>query len=121
MSKMRMPEMSVVRFTESDVIVASLYLSKSADGQAHNLTLTRNGVEIYKNGTTDYRNNISLYYGGSGSEADYYFIFDTSYSEGRHSLFSMADLDSSGSDVPNSMDGEYVWNGNNTFTLIRRQ
>ena len=48
MSKMRMPEMSVVRFTESDVIVASsIVLSGANDESDHNLTVTRYGTDIF--------------------------------------------------------------------------
>lgn len=44
MSKMTKPEMSVVRFQESDVIVASLYLMNFNNGESSDATATYKGV-----------------------------------------------------------------------------
>ena len=111
MSKMRMPEMDVVRFQESDVIVASLVVSKAVDGVDHNLTITRNGTDIFFNGKngTDF-NNMGSYY-ATRDDGNYYFY--TNGTVNAYTLDAMIQSDNNASDL--DVDGRYIYTGNGNF------
>ncbi|MBP3810775.1 MAG: hypothetical protein ILA15_08655 [Clostridiales bacterium] len=112
MSKMRMPEMSVVRFNESDVIVASsLTVSNAADGGAHNLTVTRDGKTIFYNGQYDaYLNDMSKYY-ETTSQGSYLFYFG---GNDPVSLDGLRESDNNGTDYA-GVDGDYYYDGQGIF------
>ena len=108
MSKMRMPEMSVVRFEESDVICASLYtVSGATDTTGWNLTVKRpDGRTIFRNSNTDPGVDEMGSYGGNG------VLFYYSDSTNAYSLYDLTVNDSRnpGTSLPN-VDGSYTWDG----------
>lgn len=125
MSKMKMPEMSVVRFEESDVICASssyipktMRLTNFDDGEGLNGKLSFDGTEYtYQSGIGDtflFRNSYGSYRIG--------WIDAPGYSDGSISFSSLGDYESidraPGSGAP---DGEYSWNAsNNQFDWVKQ-
>ena len=119
MSKMKMPEMSVVRFNESDVIVASapagtwIRLVKFGDGEQNTATITRGGNVIFSNihsqgfDPADYQLDDFTRYGGG-------YTFQTN-GAGPVSLNGLIEMDNTGSTNP-GVDGYYEWDGNGTFS-----
>lgn len=114
-----MPEMSVVRFNESDVIVASIFTVRLAhfnDGQPHNGTITVDSSTVYgypASGQSGIQNIIdSVYYTGDyrvATRAGSVFFKELISLEGENPY------STDGSD-----DGLYVYNqSSNTFE--RRQ
>ena len=106
-----MPEMSVVRFTESDVIVASgtillqsITLNKYGDGQNNNASITIGGI-TYGNqqGGRPYSDAYSIY---SNLDDSTEFKFT-----GGQNTFSQIQGFDTGSTSNTSVDGDYVWNG----------
>ena len=112
MSKMRKPEMSVVHFNESDVIVASsLTVSNAGDGTAHNLTVTRNNKTIFYNGQYDaFVNDMSKYY-GTTSQGSYLFYFGGADPV---SLSGLQESDNNGKPYTD-VDGDYYYDGAGIF------
>lgn len=129
MSKMRMPEMSVVRFEESDVICASsryipqtMRLAGFRDAERTNGMLTFDG--------TDY---IYGSYGNYGKIVDT-FLFNSDYStyrigwenvpdcaNGSVSFSSLTDNEGNSPAASNGApDGEYQWNGTNQFDWVKQ-
>ncbi|MBR4556182.1 MAG: hypothetical protein IKO15_01765 [Clostridiales bacterium] len=118
MSKMRMPEMSVVRFTESDVIVASVAsvvrLVNWGDGKAYNGVIKVGDEIIYNHTTsapaidtiTSYLPTSSPSFHRNDSDSA---PFDLS------ALITVDNHDGDTSDI----DGVYYWNSGNDF--VRRQ
>ena len=102
-----MPEMSVVRFNESDVIVASSIIVSNAEDHTQNLTITRNNVRILYNkvGSPDY--DASLVEDGYGENPQ--FVYDPEFSY-FYSLSSLIEADNGGNPMEN-VNGEYIWSG----------
>lgn len=111
MSKMRMPEMSIVRFTESDVIVASLFtVEYTGDTTGYNFTITRpDGVQIYNNSRGSSGRNMMGGYGGM--EAKFYYSETTN----SYSLRGLIENDSRDPATPVPVDGLYTYS-NGVFT-----
>lgn len=104
-----MPEMSVVRFTESDVIVASngfYTLSKTGDGTGWNMSFTDpNGAYIVKNTQVG-----PVYYDERFGPANQLTFHNNAGSN--LTLESLINMDSS--NVPtstNGFDGDYLYDG----------
>ena len=111
MSKMRMPEMKVARFTENDVIVASgrrINVVGLGDGKSDNAAIGY-GTETYFMGFPD---QMATFYGvfgaanhtNIGDSTAIYFNDSTSSTLGYLKTW---DSDSGG----DAMDGLYEWNG----------
>ena len=110
MSKMTMPEMSVVRFQESDVIVASaIVLSGANDTDKHNLTITRYGTPIFSNSQQDGFNYLSDY----GYNSDPNFYWSSQQGTSPYDLHSLITSDNNGDDYNDTVDGKYYWDGAN--------
>lgn len=116
MSKMRTPEMSVVRFKEADVIVASgtVGLSNFNDGNASNNTFSFNGQSYNftdNDGFKAFRSALSDYVGDAGlaNAAGNRIYF------GDNTVFGIYKGDHSG------VDGEYTYNGEGTFRFSKKQ
>ena len=120
MSKMRMPEMSVVRFEESDVICASVgalvKVNNFGDGTRWNGTITRGKEEVFSNVHSEGGSSALVITGfAPDSDGGYTFI----YNEGSNpwtqsSLSQLVGFDDSTSEN-NNVDGVYVYNGNGVF------
>lgn len=119
MSKMRMPEMSVVRFTESDVIVASIRsftLHKYGDGQKGNAYVDYDG-NIY--GTTQPGGGSfpeSLYNDFNANNPGVNFSGSSDFHWGSdESGWSTQNFDwiigQDNTDSSSSVDGTYRWSG----------
>lgn len=118
MSKMRIPEMSVVRFDESDVICASIIRSirfenyndsgKSGEG---NGKVIINDITYNRYSGGSYGVNMFERYGiESGAYGPTISLGGSEYS-GTHSWSTIIDNDQAG--TPSGVvDGEYEWNGN---------
>lgn len=102
-----MPEMSVVRFNESDVIVASsIIFSNFEDGIATNGTITKGSTTVYYGGHNgSFVDRINEFFPGATN-----VIPDgsTSYTD-RLSLESLLNDDTGAIPAPR-YDGEYTWN-----------
>ena len=121
MSKMRMPEMDVVRFQESDVIVASgmpqkITFTNFNDGAAGNGTVSYGG-KTYGWKTSEGQSNIldSILY-GSGAMVE--------TAKGTSSNFDTL-VSYEGSSGWGSEDGvangDYVWDGSYAYTRVIKQ
>ena len=107
MSKMRVAEMSVVRFTESDVIVASQIVVSGADDKAgHNLTVTRYGTEIFSNNQQSGFNHMSQY----GYTDNPLFYWSSAQGTSPYDLNALIQSDNNGEDYE-AVDGVYIWDG----------
>ena len=108
MSKMRKPEMSVVRFEESDVICSSLYnVANTGDTTGYNLTITNpSGVTIFRNSNTGVEVDEMAPYGGNSTP------FYWSENDNPYSLGDMIENDSHKTPtVMTGIDGDYIWSG----------
>ena len=114
MSKMTKPTVDVVRFTESDVIVASDILHLT--GYNDNYEKTRNGVMTFRG--IDYSTNDDL----GMNPSDFYSILSSEFGQSIETTYAEPGYDSSignlfecdeGSTAYQVMaaDGNYVWNG----------
>lgn len=114
MSKMRMPEMSVVRFNESDVIVAStelqrITLNNFGNGHANDASVTI-GSDTYGNQQSSgyrYSDASALYYNFNGNTQ---FKWDRNDGSGQNTFAQLLGFDT-GSTSNSGVDGEYYWNG----------
>ena len=103
-----MPEMSVVRFTESDVIVASLIVvSYGENDGAHNLTITRNDKTILYNNNSSQHYDPYLSDDGYGDNPQFVFRGDNPFN---YSLSTMIENDNNGNPLL-GINGEYLWVG----------
>ena len=114
MSKMRKPEMSVVRFSEDDIIVAStgLRLNKYGDGTPHNAYITFNG-QNYGNSVYGYDydrlyRDYNAENPGVGLSENTNFGWDGSGS-GENTLSAILQKDNTTDH--SSCDGYYIWTG----------
>ena len=115
-----MPEMSVVRFTESDVIVASSYyhLFNAGDATGYNLQVDDpNGNPIFKNANSSpVVNNMGAY--ASHTDGNVYFRYSSS--DNTYSLNTLWENDSH--DTPtrvSGVDGYYTWNAEQSIFIMR--
>ena len=103
---MKKVEMEVVRFTESDVIVASTIIVSNVENRVgHDMTITRNGVTILSNNNTAPGYDTSLAEDGYGSNPQFAW---SSESSSFYSLSSLLEGDNNGNPI-SGVDGEYVW------------
>ena len=103
-----MPEMSVVRFNESDVIVASsIVLSGANDKSDHNLTVTRYGTDIFSNSQSSGFNNLAKY----GYTDNPSFYWSSAQGTSPVDLHSLITSDNNGEERTNTFDGTYYWDG----------
>lgn len=122
MSKMRMPEMSVVRFNESDVIVASgSPMDKYVALRGWNDTTAKNGEVYYVEGSTETliynhsqsgsnTNRMNEYF-GNGDTAYTFYVGNTPWS-----FSTMINSDTNGAATGNTdMTGTYEWYGGSIF------
>ena len=106
-----MPEMSVVHFTESDVIAASLVLYNANDNIGHNMTMMSGNQKIFYNGNASaYDNRIANYF-APRDDGNYYFY--TNGTVNAYTLDSLTIDDNNGTPVP--ADGVYYYLGNGNF------
>ena len=116
MSKMRMPEMSVVRFEESDVICASIVVSGTNDKTAHNMMITYNGTPIFSNSRTNAFDNIKNYFSPVESTTNNFEFFNGEY---YHNQTWLQSSDSEGE--AQNWDGIYTYTSNGYFDRIIKQ
>lgn len=110
MSKMKMPEMRVVRFNESDVIVASFSLHNYGDGKAHNAYVSYNGRH-YGNYSGSGRTYDDLFTQFS-AENPGTFNSETGFGWGDQSYVAFSVIMGyDNSDAKSGVDGSYNWNG----------
>ena len=104
-----MPEMSVVRFTESDVIVASILFSNFNDGEASTATITVDGTKVYdaSQGSSS-RDWINTYFPFSGNR--YVIPANSSTPSDRLLLTSLLDVETTENPDQPRYDGSYTWN-----------
>ncbi|MBO6193246.1 MAG: hypothetical protein J6O00_03595 [Clostridiales bacterium] len=120
MSKMRMPEMSVVRFNESDVIVASLVVrfDNYANTTPNDGAITVGGKTYTKNNSTIYGQNIFVELGydyvGSNPNVEY----GGASHLGQNALYTMIDNDHSATENQ-TVDGVYSWDGSR-FVYVKQ-
>ena len=112
MSKMRTPEMEVVRFKEADVIVASGYSSMSVSGfqnkTPNDASFNVSGVASYTNdGTQD----ISAFYSALSTHYEATINGSTTLDRGdvAASFTTLFERDASG--TSRDFDGTYSWTG----------
>ena len=107
MSKMRMPEMEVVRFKENDVIVASVYtLSNAGNGKPNDLTVTRvSDGKVFYNAVRG-RSHVDYMsrFGGFGAS-----FFYSAYND-PYTFSTLVENDDHGNPV-SDVDGDYLWTG----------
>ena len=113
MSKMKMPEMSVVRFNESDVIVASrgfYTVHNATDLTGYNLSITNPaGTYIYKTNRSGHGINDMAPY--DGNSAMFYYSETTN----SYNLNQLIDNDSREPGLPSiGADGDYNWDVNDS-------
>ena len=121
MTKMSTPEMDVIRFSESDVIVASgvvgktLSISGVGDGDKGNAFLTIGGIPYSSNQVVNYTTGFSAAYNDYMSGLSTYSTGTMlHHSDGNNSLTIngafMYDAGTSTSDSYNAwVNGSYVW------------
>ena len=114
MSKMKMPEMSVVRFEECDVICAStgIRLNKFGNGLNGDAYVTYNGVD-YGN-TQGGGRDLSAFYNAFNNDHntginEYTKIGFETGEGGYIDFYGAQALDNAG--ATSEIDGPYVWNG----------
>ena len=118
MSKMRMPEMDVVRFQESDVIVASGYyhLFNAGDVTGYNLQVDDpSGNTIFSNSQNSPVDEM-----GSFKYSDGNVYFRYSASDNPYSLKTLTENDSH--EIPtqvSSVDGYYTWSAEQSIFIMR--
>lgn len=105
-----MPEMDVVRFKESDVIVASgiYHLDNTHDSQGWNMYLKNTATNKYV--VNNVKGQGSVVYNGSMGNSDqlqFYYATNSFIT-----LQALIDNDSADTPVSTSgIDGDYLWNG----------
>lgn len=109
-----MPEMSVVRFTESDVICAStlaktMRLIAFADGEMNNAKVEIDGNPYSRTGSPSFDDAYAHFYNLSGSTM---FYWDTSTGHGYGSFNTIMGYDNSTDADGGSVDTTYTWNPN---------
>lgn len=120
MPKMKAAKMDVVRFTESDVIVASgnlVTLSGCDDDTTNNMLIKKGNTTLFSNSTTNPVNTLVENGYVNNPEFSYYNKYGTSTK--KSTLNDIADNESWGylnSYYP--IDGDYTWNGE-VFTKIK--
>ena len=116
MSKMTMPRVEVVRFQESDVIVASgdiLKLSGFADGAPQTATMTFRGTPYTNEGADNSASagnalNAALTRAGYGNIVDATRVSENSLDGSVQNLF---ESDFGGDNLLHAADGDYHWDG----------
>ena len=117
MSKMRMPEMSVVRFTESDVIVASSVLKTAAlyqfdNGGTNDAYIEAGGTTYYHTGSTNFDALEAAY---SNVNDDTKFYWDVGAEQYGQATFSqLLGYDAGTSAQGNATDGNYDYRYGNS-------
>ncbi len=120
MSKMRMPEMDVVRFQESDVIVASavpvgakLQVYNFGDNENYNGGIKYGNTPLFENKQYGGTNILGDAFPGRNPEDLVFFYGDTS----KVSLHSMIEDDTPnvGTSVDSGVNGFYTYAGNGVF------
>ena len=122
MSKMRMPEMSVVRFEESDVICASspmpegtrLMVANFGNDEDNDGWIYSGNNVIYRNSIQNPINRLTKYFPDYNDEDLTFWWGDRT---GHASMRGMMEDDApSGVYVDSAVNGEYVYNGDGTFS-----
>ena len=115
MSKMRTPEIDVVRFSESDVIVASGFykLSGADDNTANNLLFTKGNTTLFSNSKTNPVNNFEA----NGFSADPTFQYTNMWGDlVNNPISNLSKSDEQAETYVQihmfDIDGDYKWNGN---------
>ncbi len=115
---MKKPEMSVVRFEESDVICASfIRVWNTNNGERHDMRVTlgsskESGVEIYSNREPGAYDNIAAYFDPVPNTNQFNFQNGTNY----HDQEWLQSSDSQGE--AQDYDGLYRYDGYGSFTRI---
>ena len=120
---MRMPEMSVVRFEESDIICASapvgtrIYLSQWANGDRLDGKIELQGPGgrvLFYNSQQDPVNDMSLYFGNGN-----YSFYDDPTHPVAYYMDTLINNDAHDPENPsNGADGYYSWDGNGGFGKV---
>ena len=113
MPKMKAAKMDVVRFTESDVIVASgnlVTLSGCDDDTTNNMLIKKGNTTLFSNSTTNPVNILAK--NGYVDNPTFYYYNKSGTSTGNNTLNEIADFDNWGySNLWWPIDGDYTWDG----------
>jgi len=113
MSKMRMPEMDVVRFQESDVIVASSFLSsvglyKFDNGQTNDAYIVANGTEYHHTGQYNFDDAEADFSNLNGS-TKFYWNVSGGHAYGQATFDQLLGYDAGTSAQGDATDGIYCY------------
>ena len=110
---MKKPEADVIRFSSSDVIAASVVLSKFYDGVANNNTFSFNGKNYIVSDTDTFKTFRS-------DLADYVGDSDLKNKNSNEIYFGGKSVTGIFKNDHNNTDGTYTYDGTGTYTFTKK-